>query len=162
MSRETAAVFREIQDDMAKFPSLDYVPLMRRAKNYGIVDCQLLHGRYLHRMSPEAMAFYLFLTVVSDREGRSYYGDRTIQEILRFTPAQYEGALEGLISLKLVDYRRPYFWLKNLEVSCERRSFPKDQVPEGGQRTDLPSDRIGGWHTAKEGLQNLLRSLAHD
>lgn len=135
---------------------------MRWAKNYGIVDCQLLHGQYLHRMSHEAMALYLFLAVVSDREGRSYYGDRTIREILRVTKSQYEGALRDLLSLKLIDYRRPYFWLKNIEVPHERRSLPKDPVPEGGQRVDLPSDRGGGWHTAKEGIENLLRSLTHD
>jgi len=135
---------------------------MRRAKNYGIVDCQLLHGRYLHRMSHEAMALYLFLAVVSDREGRSYYGDRTIQEILRLNSVQYGDALSELLSLRLVDYRRPYFWLKNIEVPYERRSNSKDPVPEGGQGAELSSDRGGGWHTAKDGLQNLLRSLAHD
>lgn len=135
---------------------------MRWAKNYGIVDRELLHGRYLHRMSHEAMVLYLFLAVVSDREGRSYYGCRTIQEILHFAPSQYEGALKDLLSLKLVDYRRPYFWLRNLEVPHERRSLPKDPVPEGHQRSDLSPDRGNGWHTAKEGIENLLRSLAHD
>jgi hypothetical protein len=92
---------------------------MRWAKSYGIVDHQLLHGKYLHRMTLEGLSLYLFLVVVSDREGRSYYGDRTIQEILRLTPSQWMGALDELLSLKLIDYRRPYFWLKNLEDGDE-------------------------------------------
>ena len=46
---------------------------MRWAKSYSIVDHGLLHGGYFHRLSHEAPSLYLFLVVVGDRDGKSYY-----------------------------------------------------------------------------------------
>ena len=87
---------------------------MRWAKSYSIVDHQLLHQGFFHRLSVEALAVYLFLVVVSDREGRSYYAERTLIEILRIAAGKFAGILEELTLSGLIDYRRPYFWVKNL------------------------------------------------
>jgi hypothetical protein len=65
---------------------------MRSARSYSIVDHALYHGGYLHRLSHEAMALYLFLLVVGDRDGRSFYGEATLGEILRLGPAALAGA----------------------------------------------------------------------
>ena len=88
---------------------------MRRAKSYSIVDHQLLHQGFFHHLSVEALALYLFLIVVSDREGRSYYAERTLIDILRLPSQKYSTALFELTASGLVDYRRPYFWVKNLQ-----------------------------------------------
>ncbi|OGP96081.1 MAG: hypothetical protein A2157_19010 [Deltaproteobacteria bacterium RBG_16_47_11] len=37
---------------------------MRWARSYSIIDHQILHGRYLHRLSHESISLYLFLVVV--------------------------------------------------------------------------------------------------
>jgi len=58
---------------------------MRWARSYSIIDHQILHGRYLHRLTHEALALYLFLVVVGDRQGRSFYADRSTTEILRLS-----------------------------------------------------------------------------
>jgi len=52
--------------------------MMRQAKSYSIIDHYLLHGGYLHRLSHEAMVLYLFLALVGDKSGRSFYADATI------------------------------------------------------------------------------------
>lgn len=87
---------------------------MRYASSYGIVDRKLLFDRYLHRMSHEGAALYLFLVLAADRDGRSYYSDRSIGEILRLTSTVLAGAKSELIKAGLVDYQRPYFRVKNL------------------------------------------------
>lgn len=87
---------------------------MRWAKSYSIVDHQLLHQGFFSHLSVEALALYLFLIVVSDREGRSYYAERTLTGILRLPSNKFSSALMELTASKLVDYRRPYFWVRNL------------------------------------------------
>lgn len=87
---------------------------MRRAKSYSIVDHQLLHMGFFQRLSVEALALYLFLVVVSDCDGKSYYAEKTVADILRLSPEKYSTALAELIRSNLVDFRRPFFWVKNI------------------------------------------------
>jgi hypothetical protein len=67
---------------------------MRWARSYSIIDHQILPGRYLHRLSHESMILYLFLVVVGDRQGRSFYPDRSITEILRLSGPKLAQARE--------------------------------------------------------------------
>ena len=87
---------------------------MRWARSYSIVDHQLLHRGFFRTLSIEALALYLFLIVVSDQEGKSYYAEKTVSDILRLPPEKYSMALSELIRSNLVDFRRPFFWVRNL------------------------------------------------
>ena len=60
------------------------------------------------------MSLYLFLAVVGDREGKSYYSETTIIDILRLKPEGLEKAREELVAEGLIEYRRPNWWVKNL------------------------------------------------
>ena len=90
---------------------------MRCARSYSIVDHALYHGGYLHRLSHEALALYLFLVVVGDREGKSFHGEATVIEILRLTVAELGAARTALLSEGLIAWRRPYWWVKSLSGS---------------------------------------------
>jgi replication initiation and membrane attachment protein DnaB len=87
---------------------------MRWAKSYSIIDHQFLHQGYFQRLGIEALALYLFLIVVADREGKSYYAEKTVAEVLRLSPQKYSAALSDLVRYGLVDFRRPFYWVKNL------------------------------------------------
>ncbi len=87
---------------------------MRWARSYSIIDHQLLHGGWLHRLSHESMVLYLFLVVVGDREGKSFYGDARIMDILRLDWERFDAARSELIREGLIDYRRPYWWVKDI------------------------------------------------
>ncbi len=88
--------------------------MMRQAKSYSIIDHQLLHGGYLHRLSHEAMVLYLFLALVGDKSGRSFYADATITLILRLKMQDLHDARRELIREGLVAYRKPYWWVKTI------------------------------------------------
>lgn len=90
---------------------------MRCAKSYSIVDHALYHGGYLHRLSHEALALYLFLVVVGDREGKSFHGEATVMQVLRLTQAAFDAARAHLSSEGLIVWRRPYWWVKSLSGS---------------------------------------------
>lgn len=95
--------------------------MMRRAKSYSIIDHQLLHGGYLHRLSHEAMVLYLFLALVGDRSGRSFYADLTVTLILRLKGRDlYQARLE-LIKEGLIDYRKPYWRVKTISIPEEKQ-----------------------------------------
>ena len=87
---------------------------MRWAKSYSIIDHEFLHQEYFKHLSLEALALYFFLVVVADREGKSYYAERSIAETLRLSPDKFQKALTDLTVMGLIDFRRPYFWVKNL------------------------------------------------
>lgn len=147
---------------------------MRSAKSYSIVDHGLLHGGYFHRLSHQALALYLFLVVVGDREGKSFYAEQTIMEILRFTISEWKYSLEELIESGLIEYRRPYFWVKSLpadwqpgvsvgNLEKEKRSYgrayKKDTILKRHKKVVVQTDRSRDWHTAREGVRTLLRHL---
>ncbi len=99
---------------------------MRWAKSYSIIDHEILHGGYLHRLSHNSLILYFFLVVVGDREGKSFYGDNTIGQILRLSGSDIDKARLELISEGLIDYRRPNFWVKNINQG-ENRKWTKSQ-----------------------------------
>jgi len=102
---------------------------MRWAKSYSIIDHQILHGRYLHRLSHEAICLYLFLVVVGDREGKSFYSDVTIMDILRLTSTEFNNARLELEKERLIYYRRPYWIVRNIEAPV------KERLSEGAEGT---------------------------
>lgn len=103
---------------------------MRWAKSYSIIDHQILYGGYLHRLSHEAMILYLFLVVVGDREGRSFYADTTIMDILRLDRGALSSARLELEAEGLIHCRGLYYFVRNIEAD-------KDHVG-GRKRRDVP------------------------
>jgi hypothetical protein len=87
---------------------------LREAKSYSIVDHQLLHGGYFSQISHSSLALYLFLITAADKHGRSYYSERSIVAKLKMSPDIFHASLRELISINLVEYQRPNFWIKNL------------------------------------------------
>jgi hypothetical protein len=136
----------------------------RWARSYGIVDHQLLHGRYLHRMSPETMSLYLFLCVVSDSQGKSFYGERTVMDILRLNAVSFQRALGELKQLSLVDYRRPYFRLSNLdqnqEMETHERRCGKDKILKGSGGSVLAADCPKNKSDPPQSIAALFRQLS--
>src|SRR5208283_434105 len=135
---------------------------MRWAQSYSIIDHQIFQGSYLSRLSHESMVLYLFLVVVGDRQGRSFYSDRSAMEILRLTGQELNQARNELISEGLLSYRRPYWQLKNITQrrSNGRNDKAGDTVSSGRPQTELLSDTGQDRDFAKACLTNISRMLS--
>lgn len=135
---------------------------MRRAKSYSIIDHEILHGGYLHLLSHESMILYLFLVVVGDRDGRSFYADTTIMDILRIDNADLNSARLQLLKEGLIDYQRPYWWVKNIQRgrSNGRTNKTKDTVSKGCNEDEFLSDRGADRDFSKECLKDISRILS--
>jgi hypothetical protein len=108
------------------------------------------------------MILYLFLVVVGDRQGRSFYSDRSITEILRLSGPKLQHAREELISEGLISYRRPYWELKNL---TQRRDHGRDDqanntLSPGRSEAELLSDSRPDRDVAKACLAHLSKILS--
>jgi hypothetical protein len=129
---------------------------MRRARSYSIVDHQLLHGGFFQRLSHEALVLYLFLIVVGDKDGKSFYAERTLMGKLRLSTLVFSQALESLIQEGLIAYRRPNFWVRDLEgQNCQSK-------PEGKtvkEETQQPPASSTNPTQVKELLKNFFDQL---
>lgn len=76
------------------------------------------------------MSLYLFLLVVGDREGRSFYSEVSIMEILRLPKEALSAASAQLMEEGLLDYRRPHWWVKALEPQ-QRAGRPSRRSARG-------------------------------
>lgn len=94
--------------------------MKRQAKSYSIVDHELLHGGYLGRLAPQALALYLFLVVVGDWEGKSFYSAPSIGRILRMDLLEICQGKEELLKEQLIDYKKPYWRVLTLTYAQGR------------------------------------------
>jgi hypothetical protein len=130
---------------------------MREARSYSMVDHELLHGGYLARLTHRAMALYLLLVVVGDREGRSFYSDSSLIALLRLETPELHRAREELVREGLVRYRRPYSWVQSL-TKAKAPPVPRACLEQPNRReAKLQPLPIRG--LVPEGLKSLLRSL---
>ncbi len=105
---------------------------MRWAKSYSIIDHEILHRGYLHRLRHESMILYLFLVVVGDRDGRSFYAETTVMDILRLDRRELDAARLQLTEEGLIEYRRPYWWVRDIPVRrCNGGAAAEDTVSAG-------------------------------
>lgn len=135
---------------------------MREAKSYSIVDHALLHGGYLGRLSHAALSLYLFLAVVGDRDGRSFYSEASICGILRLGARELGASRAELIQAGLVRYRRPYWWVESLTRALPSAAPLRPCAAEPVfQREDRPPcpDPAGIRRVVPEALRELIRSL---
>jgi hypothetical protein len=132
---------------------------MRQAKSYSIVDHEFLHGGFLARLSHAALALYLFLCVVGDRDGRSFYGDRSICEILRLSFNDIAQSRSELIGAGLIHYRFPYWHVRSLtKPACASRA--PAIIPKSRPREDCGMQPVRG--VVPEALKALLQGLEED
>jgi hypothetical protein len=84
-------------------------------KRFGWVDRRLVREGYVERCGTAALALYLVLATVADREGVSYYGDRSLCRMLRWTPLELRGARRDLRRAGLIAYRFPFYQVLGLD-----------------------------------------------
>jgi hypothetical protein len=108
------------------------------------------------------MVLYLFLVVVGDRQGRSFYSDRSIIEILRLSGPALHHAREELISETLVSYKRPYWEVKNIPQRREHGRDDKadDPLSSGRPKSELLPDPRPDRDLAKARLAHISRMLS--
>jgi len=88
-----------------------YIPqpnLVRRIeKSFAWIDHRLLRNGFLQVMTHQEQVLYLFLVLVADRHGVSFYRKEKICDILGLDWGEFEVARDRLMNLKLLAFE-PY------------------------------------------------------
>jgi hypothetical protein len=84
-------------------------------KSFSWIDHRLVRDRHIERLSHAAMALYLFLVCVGDRQGLSYYGDQSLANKLNMEAAALNHARSELIGADLVAWQRPIYQVLGLD-----------------------------------------------
>lgn len=87
-------------------------------------------------MSQTEILLYLFLIIVSDRNGLSFYSYDAICTLLQLTLDQYIDARDGLIKRDLIAFDGTIFQVLDLPSKPIRGSIPKP-TPGSGKREQL-------------------------
>jgi hypothetical protein len=82
--------------------------------HFSWVDHRLVRDNHLQRCHTSALALYLFLITVADKDGLSYYRGRTICAMLRWERYQLESARRELVAHDLLAYQAPFYQLLDL------------------------------------------------
>ena len=95
----------------------------RVPKQFSWVDHRLVRLSYLRGRSPHALALYLFLIVVADADGVSWYGDERISVELGFSQRSVRQVRTELEKAALIAYDRPFYQV--LALSDGPATLPK-------------------------------------
>lgn len=95
------------------------VPQRRRKipPQFSWVDHRLVREGHLQGRSAEALALYLFLVVVADADGLSWYAEETLCRQLSWDAVQLQRARAELRQAALIAYRKPIYQILDLSPS---------------------------------------------
>jgi hypothetical protein len=92
-------------------------------KQFSWLDQRLVREHYIDRCSHQAAALYLFLAVVADAQGLSYYADRTLIKRLNMDAHSLLQAHQELEHIGLIAYQKPLYQILSLDAySAPRQS----------------------------------------
>jgi hypothetical protein len=89
--------------------------LRKVPSQFNWVDHRLVRDRRLDVCSHAAAALYLFLVVVADAQGLSYYSDPTLMQRLRMDGLTLAQARMSLIQADLIAWRKPIYQVLSLD-----------------------------------------------
>lgn len=89
------------------------------------IDQRLVRDRHIQGRSPEALALYLFLCIVADAQGASYYSDATAGKLLSLSSARLREARAELLAAGLIAYGAPFYQV----LSLEPKPAPSPSLP---------------------------------
>ena len=75
-----------------------------RSSTFGWIDARLLKDGWLSAMQPSDIAVYLFLCLVANQQGVSWYRRDRIREALNLSEEETRRSLRRLIELDLIAY----------------------------------------------------------
>jgi len=84
-------------------------------KSFSCIDHRLVSDKHIDRCDHAAAALYLFLACVSDEEGLSYYGDKSIMKKLSMDLTTLYDARSTLMQTGLIAWQKPLYQVLDLE-----------------------------------------------
>jgi hypothetical protein len=104
--------------------------------SFAFIEHRFLRDGFWSSLNQHECLLYVFLVLVADRNGLSYYGYDKICTLLRFTLDEYLVARNGLITKDLIAFDGHLFQVLSLPITPVRVSPVCLRTPEHMQRGD--------------------------
>lgn len=88
--------------------------------HFSWVDHRFVRKGYCRKCSTEALGFYLFLLTVSDSEGLSYYGDKSISREINCRDDDIARLRKELISVGLIAFNGKLYQVLDLAKDTQK------------------------------------------
>lgn len=126
---------------MYKKRVLNTARIRRITGSFGWIDHRFITGGLIRAMSSWEILLYLFLVTVADKDGLSFYGDKTILGLLKIDKAALSKAREGLVSRSLIDYNGAVYQVLELPGVSGRRGTAKEPLRTGDILKELVNQK---------------------
>ncbi len=87
----------------------------RLPRSFSWLDHRLARSGHLKKCSSDALTLYLFLVIVGDADGLSYYSDASMCALLPLTKETLSAARKDLINVSLIAYEAPLYQVLGLD-----------------------------------------------
>jgi len=125
---------------MEKYP-IDPARIRAIPPRFSWLDQRLVTEGRLQSCPRGAQALYLFLAVVSDARGLSYYSDGSVRRHLGMEQDELAASRRALIEAALVLFERPLYQLLSLDPFKREVSARAQRVLSIGELIHLPQIR---------------------
>jgi hypothetical protein len=85
--------------------------------HFSWIDHKLVRKGYARKCSAQSLGLYLFLLSVSDSEGLSFYGAKSISLEINVAPSELETLRRELVNAELIAYSNGIYQVLDLSVS---------------------------------------------
>lgn len=102
--------------------------IRKTPKQFSWIDGRLVRDGHLHRCTHSAAALYLFLVTVSDANGLSYYGDKSVCRQLSMDNSKLSESRLLLVQLNLIAYRKPLYQVLDLSPVIRREVISRNSA----------------------------------
>ncbi len=96
--------------------------LRRVPEQFSWIDHRLVRDRRIAGRSTGALSLYLFLVIVADGQGLSYYSDPAICRLLPLDASGLAHARQELLAARLIAYQRPLYQVLALDEPAPPRT----------------------------------------
>ena len=81
---------------------------------FAFIPHRFLTDGFLASLKPSELLLYLFLTLAADAYGLSFYGDRSICQLLKMSLPVFKSARQALIDRDLIAFEAPLYQVLEL------------------------------------------------
>jgi hypothetical protein len=120
--------------------------------SFAFIEHRFLRDGFLNSLTHHELLLYLFLVLVADRSGLSYYSYDKICTLVRFSLDEYLVARDGLIKKDLIAFDGHLFQVLSLPQRCAlpppRPISTEEEFEERDPATvrQLITHSLGGYH----------------
>jgi hypothetical protein len=94
-------------------------------EQFSWLDHRLVSDHHIDACSHQAAALYLFLVIVGDSKGLSYYSDASLMRRLGMAEPLLDGARRELISTGLICFKKPLYQVLSLDTRQQKRELSR-------------------------------------